>query len=77
MPLPQIISRNQLQKISTTPMIRRDTAEHPITYYTCPTGAKAIIKGKTVCSGTGAAAVVDILAAGISICEWQATGGGL
>jgi len=75
MTLPQIISRNQLQKIPTIQISRNDVAAHPITYYTCPTGKKAIIKGKATCENTGAAAVVDIIVNSISICEWQATGG--
>jgi len=68
-------SLNTVQKINTIQVLQRDVSGHPITYYTCPTGKRAIIKGVCVCSGTGAAATVDILAGGVSLCEWQATGG--
>lgn len=67
---------NQVQKITTQQLFRQDASGHPITYYTCPTGRRAKIKGKVVCLGVGAAATVDLNAAGVSICEWQATGGG-
>lgn len=67
---------NQIQKIPTIQILRQDTSGHPITYYTCPAGKKAIIEGKATCLGIGAAATVDINAAGISICEWQSAGGG-
>jgi len=70
MTLPQIIARNQLQKIATIGINRRDVAAHPITYYTCPTGAKAKIKMLVDCTGTGAAATVDIIVAGVIMFRW-------
>jgi len=76
MTLPQIISRNQVQKTNKRTLFQQDTASHPITYYTCPAGKIAIIKGTWICDDTGAAAVVDLISAGISIAEVQATGGG-
>jgi len=66
---------NTVQKINTIQLLQRDVTGHPITYYTCPAGKRAIIKGSAVCSGTGAAATVDIIANGVSLCEWQSTGG--
>jgi len=72
MPLPQIIARNSLQKIPTVGINQRDVASHPITYYTCPTGAKAKVKMLVGCTGTGAAATVDILVAGVIMFRWLA-----
>jgi len=74
MTLPQIISRNQLQKIASRGINRRDVASHPITYYTCPTGQKAKCKMLVSCTGTGAAATVDILVAGVIQFRWLAAG---
>jgi len=72
--LPQIISRNPLQKIPSIGINRRDVALHPITYYTCPAGAKAKCKMLVGCTGTGAAATVDILVAGVIMFRWLAAG---
>ena len=74
-PLPQIISRNQLQKIPTVAINRRDVASHPITYYTCPTGAKAKVKMLCASTGTGAAATLDIVVAGVIMFRWLASAG--
>ncbi len=76
MGLPQIVARNQIQKTNKRTLFQQDTSSHPVTYYTCPAGKIAIIKGTYVCDDTGAAATVDLNVAGISIAEWQATGGG-
>jgi len=75
MALPQIISRNPIQKQNERQIFQQDVASHPITYYTCPAGKIAKIKGFWVCDDTGAAALVDLVANGISIAEVQATGG--
>jgi len=76
MALPQIISRNQIQKTNLRTLIQQDTSSHPVTYYTCPAGKIAIIQGAWLCSDTGAGGVVDLNAGGISIAEVQASGGG-
>jgi len=76
MTLPQIISRNQIQKTNKRTLFQQDTASHPITYYTCPTGKIAMVIGTWICDDTGAAATVDLVSAGISIAEVQASGGG-
>jgi len=68
--LPQIISRNQLQKVLGVAINRRDVAAHPITYYTCPTGRKARCTGTVQCTGLGAAANVDFVVAGIIMFRW-------
>jgi len=74
MTLPQIISRNQLQKIPSIAINRRDVAAHPITYYTCPAGQKAKCKMLVQCTGTGAAATVDIIVASVIMFRWLAAG---
>jgi len=74
MTLPQIISRNQIQKLQGLAINRRDVAAHPITYYTCPTGQKARCTGTVQCTGVGAAALVDFIVAGIIMFRWIAVG---
>ena len=77
MALPQIISRNQIQKIASIALNERKVLSGGTDgdFYTCPTGKKAIIKGFAVCTGTGAAATVDLNVAGVSVAEWQSSGG--
>jgi len=75
MALPQVISRNPIQKQNERQLLQNDVLQ-PTTYYTCPAGKIARIKGTWLCEDTGAAATVDLNAAGISIAEVQATGGG-
>jgi len=74
--LPQVISRNQVQKTNKRTILQQDTGSHPITYYTCPTGKIAVIKGNIICSSTGTGSEADLIAGGISQCEWQSSGGG-
>jgi len=62
---------NAIQKIPTAPVVGRVVVQ-PETWYTCPTGQKAIVKGKCVCTGLGAAASVRLNAAGVRLVEWQA-----
>lgn len=75
MALPQIVSRNQVQVSNKRALSQNDVLQ-PVTYYTCPAGKIAVIKGTWLCDDTGAAATVDLNAAGLSIAEVQATGGG-
>jgi len=75
MTLPQVISRNPIQKSNERQLLQNDVLQ-PTTYYTCPAGKIARIVGTWLCSDTGAAAVVDLNAGGLSIAEVQATGGG-
>jgi len=75
MALPVIVSRNQNQ-LSNKRQITRNDVLQPVVYYTCPANKVAVIKGTWLCDDTGAAATVDLNAAGISIAEVQATGGG-
>jgi len=72
MALPQIISRNQIQRIPTTALNVRKVLSGGTDgdFYTCPTGKKAVIKVMAVCTGLGAAASVDLDVAGVTIQEW-------
>jgi len=76
MALPVVVARNQVQKTNKRTLIDQATSGYPITDYTCPTGKIAVIKGDCICTSTGAAATVDLVAGGISQCEWQFSGGG-
>jgi len=69
MALPQIVSRNQVQKIPTVEINGRVVIQ-PNTWYTCPTGKKAIVKGRVQCTGRGAAANADFEAAAIVMFSW-------
>jgi len=77
MTLPQIISRNQIQKIPTIALNVRKTLSGGTDgdFYTVPTGKKARIKGVATCDSTGAATTVDLNVAGTSLAEWQSAGG--
>jgi len=75
MALPVVVSRNQVQLSNKRALTSNDILQ-PVVYYTCPAGKIAVIKGTWQCEDTGAAATVDLNAAGISIAEVQATGGG-
>jgi len=73
MALPQIISRNQTQKIQSFEINGRVVIQ-PNTWYTCPTGKKAIVKGRVQCTGRGAAATSNFLAAGVIMFTWSNAG---
>jgi len=77
MALPQIVSRNQIQKIPTIALNVRKVLSGGTDgdFYTCPTGKKAVIKGTAVMTGVGAAASVNLQFIGISIATWLASGG--
>jgi len=68
----QLIPSNVAQKLPGTAINRRDVASHPVTYYTCPAGQKARCTGTIQCTGRGAAATVDFIAAGIIMFRWVA-----
>jgi len=76
--LPQIISRNQIQRIPSISLnvVKSLSGGTDGDFYTVPTGKKALIKGTAECPGAGAAAQIDLNVAGISIAEWQSSGGG-
>lgn len=71
MTLPQIISRNQIQKIPTTALNVRKVNETPAEFYTCPTGKKALITGGVLCTGLGAAAEVRLLADAVAVVRFD------
>jgi len=74
MGLPQIIARNQTQKIVTSTVNGRVVIQ-PNTWYTCPTAKKAVLKGRAVCTGTGAGANSTLSGAGVAIRRCLASGG--
>jgi len=77
MALPQIISRNQTQRIQSFDLNERKVLSGGTDgdFYTVPTGKKAIITGRAVCTGLGAAASVELEANAISFQQWTATAG--
>jgi len=66
----RLIPSNVVQKIPTNEINGRVIIQ-PNTWYTCPTGKKAIVKGKVQCTGRGAAATADFVAAGIVMFTWD------
>lgn len=58
------------QKIPTFEINGRVVLQ-PNTWYTCPAGKKAIVKGRVQCTGRGAAANADFNAAGIFMFSWN------
>lgn len=72
MALPQIVSRNQAQKIQSFEINDRVVLQ-PNTWYTCPTGKKAIVKGSVLCTGLGAAGSAQFVVAGVTMYDWVRT----
>ena len=60
---------NVAQKIPTVEINARVVLQ-PHTWYTCPTGKKAIVKGRVQCTGRGAAANADFVVAGVVMYSW-------
>jgi len=75
MPLPQIISRNNIQRTNKRATGLVLDVLQPTTWYTCPTGKMAIVKGTCVCGNTGAAASATLQFNGAIYATWKATGG--
>jgi len=61
---------NTVQKIPEFEINDRIVLQ-PHTWYTCPAGKKALVKGSVVCTGRGAAATADFDIAGITIYRWD------
>jgi len=59
-----------VQKIPTVEINGRVVLQ-PNTWYTCPTGKKAIVKGRVQCTGRGAAANASFRAAGTEMFRWD------
>lgn len=76
MTLPQIISRNQIQKTNKRVLPLVNDVLQPTTWYTCPTGKIAIVKGTCVCDDVGAAGSTFLQFAGVTYALWAASGGG-
>jgi len=72
MALPQIVSRNIIQKNPRITLNAREVGATLI-FYTCPTGKKAFIEGTTIMTGLGAAANVRLEANAVPIVLWTAT----
>jgi len=70
MALPQVISRNQAQKIPSFEINGRVVLQ-PNTWYTCPAGKKARVKGNVRCTGRGAAATTTFAVAGVVMYGWD------
>jgi len=49
----------------------------PHTWYTCPAGKKAIVKGRVQCTGRGAATTASFEAAGVEMFRWIAGSGSI
>lgn len=69
------VARNVVQKIPSQPINLRVVIQ-PNTWYTCPAGQKAIIKGFATCTGTGAAANTTLRGNSVTIKRCLAAGGG-
>jgi len=75
MGLPQIAARNQMQKTNKRMTGLVNDVVQPTTWYTCPTGKVATVKGTCTCIDTGAAAIATLSFAGVVYATWLATGG--
>jgi len=77
MALPQVISRNQVQKITSIALNVRKVLSGGTDgdFYTVPTGKKAKIKGTAIGDNTGAGANMSLQFAGVTIATWLASGG--
>lgn len=65
----RLIPSNVAQKIPTFDVNGRVVIQ-PETWYTCPTGKKAICKGRVQCTSRGAAAISTFTIAGIIMFQW-------
>jgi len=65
----KLTTRNSNQIIPTFEINGRVILQ-PNTWYTCPVGKKAIVKGQVQCTSTGAAANASFSAAGVVMFTW-------
>lgn len=75
MTLPQIISRNQIQKTNKRVISLVNVVIQPNTYYTCPTGKIAIVRGTCTCVDFGAAANASLEFDDVKYATWLVGGG--
>jgi len=66
-----IIAKNTQQKSPVIEINGRELVQ-PFTWYTCPVGKIATVKGKVTCTGTGAASEARFSVAGVILLRWQA-----
>jgi len=69
------VSTNSVSTIPTVPITPRRTVVQPTTWYTCPAGKKAIVKGKVTCTNTGAGAEGRFVAGGVTMFRFGAFAG--
>lgn len=74
MAIATLTSRTRVSTLAETALNVRVVLQ-PNTYYTCPTGKKAIIKGRVTCTGLGAAAEARFSVAGVILFRWIANVG--
>lgn len=63
-------SKNQVQKIPESP-INDNVVLQPHTWYSCPAGKKARVKGWIRCTNRGAAAIAFLTMAGVRLFTWS------
>lgn len=63
-----------VQKLPGIAITPRATVVQPTTWYTCPAGKKAKVKGLVTCQGFGAATTASLLIGGTEIAEWDLVG---
>jgi len=74
MAIAQLTSRTQVSTLVETSLNGRVVLQ-PNTWYTCPAGKKAIVKGRVTCTGTGAAAEARFSIAGVIMFRFAVFGG--
>ena len=74
MALPVVISRNQVQKTNKRMLPLVIDVVQPTTWYTCPTGKVAVVKGFCQCVNAGAAATMNLVLNGVVIADWTSGG---
>jgi len=76
MAIATLTSRTRVATLPETALNGRVVLQ-PNTWYTCPTGKKAIVKGRVTCTGLGAAAQARFSVAGTIMFRWEAQGTGI
>jgi len=68
------VALNSVQKLPGVPIIPRATVIQPTSWYVCPAGKKAMVKGLCTCQGFGAASSGSLLIGGTEIAQWENVG---
>lgn len=74
MAISSLTSRTKVTTLAETALNGRVVLQ-PNTWYTCPSGKKAIVKGKVTCTGLGAATEGRFSVAGTIMFRWEAVTG--